>query len=145
PGGNSGSVSTEGSRRVSDEQLPGQGQEKVAAEPLEPGQIPGQQVPEPTEADPAAATSDGDSRWSGVLREIVSGSATISVLAVVLAMVAGAVLIALTNENVQTAAGYFFARPGDTFSAIWDAVSGAYSSLFQGSIYNFNRPDFATG
>jgi simple sugar transport system permease protein len=130
---------------VSDEQLPGQGQEKVAAEPLEPGQIPGQQGPEPTEADPAAATSDGDSRWSGVLREIVSGSATISVLAVVLAMVAGAVLIALTNENVQTAAGYFFARPGDTFSAIWDAVSGAYSSLFQGSIYNFNRPDFATG
>ncbi len=85
------------------------------------------------------------SRWNGVLREIASGSAVISVLAVVLAMLVGAVLIALTDTAVQTAAGYFFARPGDTFAAIWKAVSGAYVSLFQGSVYNFRRPDFIDG
>ena len=123
---------------MSDEQLPGQGQEKAKAEPLEPGQTPQQQ------AAPQASAAQ-ESRWNGVLRDIVSGSATISVLAVVLAMVVGAVLIALTDQNVQAAAGYFFARPGDTLSAIWQAVSGAYISLFQGSIYNFNRPDFVDG
>jgi simple sugar transport system permease protein len=68
-----------------------------------------------------------------------------SVLAVVLAMVVGAVLIAFTDPDVQKASGYFFARPMDTIAAIWTAVSGAYISLFQGSIYNFNRPDFVDG
>lgn len=84
-------------------------------------------------------------RAQQILREIMSGSALVSVLAVVLAMVAGAILIALTNSEVQTAAGYFFSRPGDMFAAIWNAVFGAYSALFQGSIYNFRRDDFASG
>jgi ABC-type uncharacterized transport system permease subunit len=84
-------------------------------------------------------------RWHGLMREIVGGSAMISVLAVVLAMVAGGVLIALTDDKVSTAAGYFFARPGDLFSAIWDSVSGAYTALFQGAVYNFRRPGFIAG
>ncbi|MBY6413665.1 ABC transporter permease [Rhodococcus sp. BP-252] len=80
-----------------------------------------------------------------VLRQIFTGSAIISVLAVVLAIVVGAVLIAVTDEQVQESAGYFFARPTDMLTAIWDAVSGAYSSLFQGSVYNFRRPGFENG
>ncbi|HEY0260276.1 MAG TPA: ABC transporter permease, partial [Lacisediminihabitans sp.] len=47
--------------------------------------------------------------------------------------------------EVQKAAGYFFARPGDTFSAIWTSVSNAYVSMFQGAIYNFRRPTFSAG
>ena len=84
-------------------------------------------------------------RWGDALRQATSGSVVISILAVVLALVVGAVLIAVTDPGVQKAAGYFFARPGDTFQAIWNVVSGAYLSLFQGSIYNFGRPSFATG
>jgi len=84
-------------------------------------------------------------RAQQVLRDIMSGSALVSVLAVVLAMVVGAILIALTNSGVQAAAGYFFSRPGDTVAAVWNAVFGAYSALFQGSIYNFRRDDFASG
>lgn len=84
-------------------------------------------------------------RWQKALRDIVSGNAIISVLAVLMALVVGAIMIAATDENVQAASGYFFARPGDTFVAIWNSVSGAYSALFQGSIYNFRRPDFLTG
>jgi simple sugar transport system permease protein len=79
------------------------------------------------------------------MREIVGGSAMISVLAVVLAMLAGGVLIALTDDKVSTAAGYFFARPGDLVSAVWDSVSGAYTALFQGAVYNFRRPGFIAG
>ncbi|MET0806897.1 MAG: ABC transporter permease [Lacisediminihabitans sp.] len=102
---------------------------------LEPGQIPAEQTPPP--APP--------SRFSGVLREIMSGSVVISILAVVLALVVGAILIAVTDDGVREASGYFFSRPSDTFQAIWSAVSGAYSSLFQGSIYAVNRPGFAAG
>jgi ABC-type uncharacterized transport system permease subunit len=86
-----------------------------------------------------------ESRWHSVFRDITTGSAIISVLAVVLALVVGAVLIAFTNDDVQAAAGYFFSRPTDLLSAVWNAVSGAYSALFQGSIYNFRRPSFADG
>nr|WP_245861725.1 ABC transporter permease [Compostimonas suwonensis] len=95
---------------------------------------------------PAAAPEvEPPSRWNVALREILSGSWLISVLAVVLALVAGGILIALTDDKVQAASVYFFSRPGDTLAAIWESVSGAYSSLFQGSIYNFRRPGFEAG
>lgn len=104
-----------------------------------------------TEVDPAVGARvvepqpEEPGRWHRALREIATGNAIISVLAVLLALLVGAIMIAATDENVQAAAGYFFARPGDTFAAIGDAVGGAYSSFFQGSIYNFRRPDFLTG
>lgn len=88
---------------------------------------------------------DPPSRWQQMLREIVGGSTIISVLAVVLALVASGILIAVTSEDVQEAAGYFLSRPGDTLRAIWDTVAGAYIALFQGSIYNFRADDFLRG
>ncbi len=69
----------------------------------------------------------------------------ISILAVLLAFVAGAILIAFTDDDVKAASVYFFSRPGDTFVAIWKSTTGAYIALFQGSIYNFKRPSFADG
>ncbi|MDF2491994.1 MAG: ABC-type uncharacterized transport system, permease component [Microbacterium sp.] len=92
---------------------------------------------------PSAPEQPG--RWQRALREVATGNAIISVLAVVLALVVGAIMIAVTDEEVQRTAGYFFARPIDTLAAAWNAVAGAYAALFQGSIYNFRRPDFLTG
>ncbi|HEX5857960.1 MAG TPA: ABC transporter permease [Microbacterium sp.] len=85
------------------------------------------------------------SRWHNTFQQITQGNAIISVLAVVLALLVGGVMIAFTDEDVQASAVYFFARPFDTVVAVWDAVSGAYIALFQGSIYNFRAPDFARG
>jgi len=116
------------------EQIPAQGQ---LPDPREPGQ--------PETVAPAPAPVPEAPKSQQVLREIMGGNAMISVLAVVLALIVGAILIAVTDKDVQAAAGYFFSRPGDTFRAIWDAASGAYSALFQGSIYNFKRPGFAAG
>jgi simple sugar transport system permease protein len=116
------------------DQIPAKGQ--VPQDPIERTPEPGQ---------PATVVVAEPSKGQQVLREIMGGSAVISVLAVVLALIVGAVLIALTDKDVQAASGYFFSRPGDTFKAIWDAASGAYSALFQGSIYNFKRPGFAAG
>jgi simple sugar transport system permease protein len=90
-----------------------------------------------------AQPTPDESSFNRILREIMSGSAVLTVLAIVLALLVAAVLIAATDSGVQAAAGYFLARPGDTFQAIWNSVSGAYISLFQGSIWNFARPGFA--
>lgn len=100
--------------------------------------------PAPPAAPPPAAPAGGEppeSRWSGVLRSITQGNFLISVFAVLIALVVGGILIAATDDDVAEASGYFFARPADTFREIWDAVSGAYIALFQGSIYDFRRDD----
>jgi ABC-type uncharacterized transport system permease subunit len=99
----------------------------------------------------AVPVRDGDvdvpppSRWHTMLMQIATGNAIISVLAVVLALIVGAIMIAFTDERVQEASVYFFSRPSDTLAAIWESVSGAYSALFQGAIYNFRRDTFAAG
>jgi simple sugar transport system permease protein len=95
--------------------------------------------------EPGAAEPDERSRWEQTFRDIIGGSFMISILAVVLALLAGAVLIAATDEAVQASAGYFFARPTDMLAAIWSSVGGAYSALFQGSIFNFRVDGFAAG
>ena len=62
-----------------------------------------------------APATEERSRGNQVLNDILNGNVVISILAVVFALVIGAILIAVTNEDVQVAAGYFFAAPGDTF------------------------------
>ncbi len=93
----------------------------------------------------APAEAPPPSKWHETFLRITQGNWLISVLAVLLALIVGGIMIAATDEDVQQAAGYFFARPGDTFAAIWDAVAGAYAALFQGSIYNFNAASFERG
>jgi simple sugar transport system permease protein len=87
-------VSDENTDDITAQQLPPRGQVEAQTETLEPGQTP--QMKQDDES---------GSRWTAALREIASGSALMSVLAVVLAMVVGAVLIALTDENVHAASG----------------------------------------
>ncbi len=94
-------------------------------------------------ADPTTIDAPPPSKWHTALVQITQGSLVISLLAVVLALLVGGVLIAVTDKDVQASAQYFFARPGDTLAAIWDAVWGAYVALFQGAIYNFGAPTFA--
>ncbi|MFC4902145.1 ABC transporter permease [Kocuria sp. CNJ-770] len=90
-----------------------------------------QSVPPPT-----ATTPDAPRRtWLG--------SALQSVLAIVAALVLGGLLIAVTDERVADAAGYFFARPGDTLAAMWAAASSAYEAMFYGAVYNPSGTTFA--
>ncbi|QPZ39327.1 ABC transporter permease [Paramicrobacterium chengjingii] len=84
-------------------------------------------------------------RANQLASQIMNSSTVMTVLAVVISLVVGAVLIAFTDSKVQETAGYFFARPADMLAAIWDAVSGAYIALFNGAIYNTNRDTFLAG
>ncbi|MFJ4174556.1 ABC transporter permease [Microbacterium sp. NPDC089696] len=101
----------------------------------------------PTQNSPVQTTPGmpAPSKWRAAFTQVVKGNALVSVLAVVAAVIVGSLMIALTDPAVQAAAGYFFQRPGDTFSAIGSAVGGAYAALFRGSIYNFNADSFAIG
>ncbi|WP_369797980.1 ABC transporter permease [Cellulomonas sp. B6] len=86
-----------------------------------------------------------DTRWIDALVRITSGGWLVSLGAVVLAVLAGSVMIAFTDEGVQEASSYFFARPGDTLAAIGQAVGGAYSALFRGAVYNYTADSFVQG
>ncbi|WP_407079885.1 ABC transporter permease [Arthrobacter jinronghuae] len=101
----------------------------------------GGQLAPPAAAVGSTITPELDTR-RGVLERIVTGNGLVSVLAVLMALIVGGVLIALTNEEATEAAGYLFNRPGDFFAAAWDAAAGAYYSLFQGSIINLEAETF---
>ena len=67
-------------------------------------------------------------RSNQIIKEVLGGSAAISVLAVVLALVFGGILMVLTDETVAQTSAYFFSRPGDMLGAMWDAPSSSASS-----------------
>lgn len=55
-------------------------------------------------------------------------------VAIALAMVIGAVLIALSNADVVESLEYIFSYPQDFFSRSWDAISTSYGALVKGSV-----------
>ena len=95
----------------------------------------------PTPAPPSDTTKPRPSAGTSILREMLESSWLVSLLAIVAALVLGGLLIAAADPEVQEAATYFFARPTDFFEAVWNAVFGAYSALFQGAVINFQAPD----
>ncbi|WP_299167410.1 ABC transporter permease [uncultured Arthrobacter sp.] len=92
--------------------------------------------PAPGTGDTTPAPNDSEDRGRGILKSIVTGSSLVAILAVVLSIILGGILIALTDEDVAAAASYFFTRPGDTLAAAWEAASSAYVALFQGAVFN---------
>ena len=92
--------------------------------------------PAPTLTEPQPEDHHETERSRSVLREIASGDALAGVLAVFLAVFVGSVMIAATDPGVRETVAYITARPSDFFTALWDAVSGAYSSMFRGAVYN---------
>lgn len=90
-------------------------------------------------AAPAAPVSSAPPRdWRATFRRITNTSTVTVILAIVVALVIGAILIAASNADVQTAATYLFARPGDFFAALGRSIGDAYAALFQGAVLNFH-------
>ncbi|MBO0840757.1 MAG: hypothetical protein J2O49_08060, partial [Sciscionella sp.] len=63
----------------------------------------------------------------------------VTVLAVVVALLLGAVLMILSDDKVRADLGYFFAAPGDFFADAWNVVSTAYGAMFSGAIFDFSN------
>ncbi|MCU4185833.1 ABC transporter permease [Acidiferrimicrobium sp. IK] len=76
---------------------------------------------------------------------IVEGSSTtVTVLAVVAAIVIGGILIAFSDPHVLGKMGHFFSAPGAALGAAWDSASAAYSAMFRGAIVNFHTVSAAS-
>ncbi|GAA3738371.1 ABC transporter permease [Micromonospora maritima] len=65
-----------------------------------------------------------------------ANTVTVTVLAVVLAMLVGAVLIIVSDPEVLATYSYITARPADALNASWTVVSEAYANLFKGAIFD---------
>ena len=79
-------------------------------------------------------------------RITTANTVTVTVLTVFLALVIGAVLIVLGDEQVLSEYGYFFAAPGTVLADSWALVSDAYANIFKGSIVDPGRAgNVATG
>ncbi|HEU5107209.1 MAG TPA: ABC transporter permease [Micromonosporaceae bacterium] len=65
-----------------------------------------------------------------------ANTVTVTVLAVVLAMVIGGILIIISDPDVLATYGYFTSRPSDALTSSWTAVSEAYANLFRGAVVN---------
>ncbi|WP_434993067.1 ABC transporter permease [Arthrobacter sp. Ld5] len=102
----------------------------------------GGELPPPLVPPTASDLSGGPAPESTLLQRVMTGNALVAFLSVVLSLVLGGLLIAVTDENVARASSYFFSRPQDTLAAAWTAASGAYIALFQGSVFNFQGETF---
>jgi simple sugar transport system permease protein len=100
-----------------------------------PVPLPDAQVPPPGQTGVVAPTDEPDA-GRRILHEMLTSSWLVSLLAIVLALIIGGLLIAAADTAVQSAAGYFFSRPGDLLSAAWTAVSEAYAALFAGAVFD---------
>ncbi|WP_172170878.1 ABC transporter permease [Brevibacterium sp. CT2-23B] len=85
---------------------------------------------------PESETEDGKEQT--LLQQIMSGSWLVSLLAIVLALLFGGVLIAVSNAEVVAAAENFFAAPGEFFATLFRTVGNAYSALFRGAVFDWD-------
>jgi general nucleoside transport system permease protein len=75
--------------------------------------------------------------WKKILFAVIEGNAfTVTVLAIVSAMVIGGLLTAFTNTAVLNAWNDFFSAPWHAINLAWDTAIGVYIELFQGSIFS---------
>jgi len=71
-----------------------------------------------------------------IIQAITEGhSAVITILAVFVALVIGAILIVASDPVVLRAWDSFGYAPGAALSATWNSVAAAYSALFEGAIF----------
>ena len=96
----------------------------------------------PPQAEPAATPPTGTDKgreksprksFGTILREsfLEGNTFTVTVLALVTAIVLGGILCAFTNSTVLHAP-----TAGATISRAWDVASGTYVALFEGSVFN---------
>ena len=102
-------------------------------------------APDPQDADNLPDNPDTEpSNWGRLMRNVFAAQSTplVTVLAIVLALLVGAILIIISDPVAMGQLGYFFSRPSDFFHTAWHDVANGYADLFKGSVFN---PAFVHG
>src|ERR1039457_6745481 len=101
------------------------------------GQGTGQPAGDPGQPRRRAPWQDSSQQRQAFIDAIVEVSpAVVTVLSIFAALVLGALLIAFTDTTVLHAWSSLFSDPGNAFAQAWDAISAAYSALFNGAIFS---------
>jgi ABC-type uncharacterized transport system permease subunit len=105
-----------------------------------PGQPPGPSGPDPQGSEreralEARARAARSARY--LVSAVVEGSpAVVTLLAILSALVLGALLVAFSDTQVLHAWSQFFSSPGHAIAQAWDAISAAYSAMWDGAIFS---------
>ena len=89
-------------------------------------------TPTPTPNEPA------QSHYGEILRNLFTAEngTLVTILAIICALLVGAVMIVLSDTTAMSQLGYFFASPGDFLSTAWHDIANGYRDLFEGSIFD---------
>lgn len=91
--------------------------------------------PTPGSGEPATPPGRGPLLLRSFLHNLwAANTVTVTVLAIVLATVIGAILIIISDPDVLHTYSYITARPQDAFNSSWTVVSEAYANLFKGAV-----------
>jgi ABC-type uncharacterized transport system permease subunit len=98
-------------------------------------------TPETPAAAPQEAPEGGHAErlpWGRILLNVWSteNGTLVTFLAIVCALIVGAVMIVLSDTSAMSELGYFFAAPSDFLSSAWHDVADSYRDLFEGSVFN---------
>jgi ABC-type uncharacterized transport system permease subunit len=86
--------------------------------------------------EPEPPAADDRSFGQHLLDAIQDSTVTVTVLALVAAVVLGGLLTAFTSNAVLHAWSDFSSAPGNAVAKAWDAAAGTYVALFKGSVFN---------
>ncbi len=95
--------------------------------------------PEPPTLEPDTGKDPAKQWWNRFIKGVLSPSTGTIALAILLALVIGALIVVIFDSEVQKAAGYFFAAPGDFFAEAWRAFSSFFTALIRGSIFDWQQ------
>ncbi|MGH7609532.1 MAG: ABC transporter permease [Candidatus Dormibacteria bacterium] len=103
---------------------------------LEPAGKPGPAVERPAPAEKAAGSRRGGWRPHPVAAWRRGEAAVVTVLAIISALVVGAVFMVVTTPSTLGAWGHFTSDPGRALSSSWNLISQAYGALLDGAVGN---------
>ena len=85
---------------------------------------------------PPPPAEAAETALSRTLQRIARGDLLVVVMSFVFAFLIGSVLIVIAEQEVRASLGYFFDRPSDALTAIWQSVTHAYGAMFRGAIFD---------
>lgn len=85
--------------------------------------------------------SENEIRWNQAFKEILSGGALRTLIAVVLGFLVGAIFMIASDKAFAESLGYLFSRPMDAIDAAVAVVSQGYGALFSGAVFNAKADD----
>lgn len=95
--------------------------------------------PEPPTLEPDVGPDPAKQWWKKFVKGMMSPATGTIALAILIALVIGALIVVVFDPEVQKAAGYMFAAPGDFFTEAWRAFSSFFTALIRGSIFDWRQ------